>query len=614
MRQKSKYYVLTGYNRSKKILMTRIMDSIDLVFETINCFSKQTKYKSAGDLDFDIASRHSHKGAVILETAEVLWSIYGVQVLGEVDMTESILDKPQDGLCPDVWEYNDSTNSWSLRSNVFAWVSDVFDWAVNKYQLLDAECHITGSITSNSYRPTSDIDIHIYSPYVDPESAEELNKIIKADFQENFCDMYANCKVGTHPFEVYIQTNKWQDYMSVGCYDVLNSTWLVGPELKATNYDPMSEYFDANMKSVKSIIKDVRSSILAPYELLIAYQNSDRREFKSKMIGELLGKIQQAIELYDQMRKMRKVYSSPKSKEQALEWRNSAKWKIADSTFKLMDKFGYLAVLKSFKEALESFATNPNSVDDVLTHLAGVAKDTVAKSLKDSELSLIANESELNEDVAGGIKASILASLLAIPGICSADQIKPALSSKEPVKAVERVRDKASPKKDFSGYSYSHATNIVALTLFWEAQNQGHVGIDMVASVILNRCKGDETKLPLACLKNAYSSKAKCYVWQFSCWNEKGIHKIRRTTQKAANYRIFIPREVKAGKVPSLEIWKYCNEVAVKLCGGKFKTLGNWTEYYNPKTANPDWAAELTSVKTVGSHRFGILKRHAAYI
>jgi len=287
------------------------------------------------------------------------------------------------------------------------------------------------------------------------------------------------------------------------------------------------------------------------------------------------------------------------------------KWKVADSTFKLMDKFGYLGIMRAYKQALNS-GIQPDQFPKLAEWLLGKMKETTMKALNDSEYSISLDESQVDES-GDTIKAAVLAALLAIPGVCGAEQIKPALNSKQPLAAVEQVRAKASPKASYSGYSYSHATNIVALTLFWEAQNQGKEGIDRVASVLLNRCDGDEKKLPLACLKNAYSSKAKRYVWQFSCWDEKGIHKIQRSTQRPGNYRIFIPREVKAGKQASIDVWKYCNEVAVKLCDGKFKTLGDWTEYYNPARVTPTWADELTSVETFGNHKFGILKRHAAY-
>lgn len=66
------------------------------------------------------------------------------------------------------------------------------------------------------------------------------------------------------------------------------------------------------------------------------------------------------MEIYDKARAMRKVYSSPQSAEQAKKYRSSKKWKVADATFKLMDKFGYLAILKQYKEALEKVDTGDN--------------------------------------------------------------------------------------------------------------------------------------------------------------------------------------------------------------------------------------------------------------
>jgi len=58
--------------------------------------------------------------------------------------------------------------------------------------------------------------------------------------------------------------------------------------------------------------------------------------------------LKDAKRIYDAIRKMRKVYSSPTSREQAIKFRSSRKWKIADATFKLFDKFGYIAILKSY--------------------------------------------------------------------------------------------------------------------------------------------------------------------------------------------------------------------------------------------------------------------------
>ena len=49
---------------------------------------------------------------------------------------------------------------------------------------------------------------------------------------------------------------------------------------------------------------------------------------------------------------MRKRLSDPTSYEEAMKMRDSKKWKIVDATFKLLDKFGYLAILKDMQQLL----------------------------------------------------------------------------------------------------------------------------------------------------------------------------------------------------------------------------------------------------------------------
>lgn len=42
---------------------------------------------------------------------------------------------------------------------------------------------------------------------------------------------------------MYFQPNKFQDLMSVGCYDVFTGKWLVGPELTSKDFNPYKEYY-----------------------------------------------------------------------------------------------------------------------------------------------------------------------------------------------------------------------------------------------------------------------------------------------------------------------------------------------------------------------------------
>lgn len=49
-----------------------------------------------------------------------------------------------------------------------------------------------------------------------------MNKVLRADFEENFKDIHTDKdKIGDHPLEVYFQANPYQDLMSVGCYDFI---------------------------------------------------------------------------------------------------------------------------------------------------------------------------------------------------------------------------------------------------------------------------------------------------------------------------------------------------------------------------------------------------------
>lgn len=81
-------------------------------------------------------------------------------------MTESVIDFPKDGLCPEIWEKVISADgmneTWQLKDEaklkILQFVIKLLDTAH-----LPSKCdaiHITGSITSNSYTENADIDIH----------------------------------------------------------------------------------------------------------------------------------------------------------------------------------------------------------------------------------------------------------------------------------------------------------------------------------------------------------------------------------------------------------------------------------------------------------------------
>lgn len=538
-------------------------------------------------------------------------------------MTESAIDMPKPTLCPDVWEQvMDATGAkqvWELTAEARLKLEKLAKFLMEQMAISSYLVHVVGSITSNQYSSSSDIDVHFLLKSKDGvalqlsrDKADAYTQALRTVFDECFKRQHSSdCMIGTHPIEVYFQGNAYQDLMSVGCYDLIAHKWLVGPELADQTFNPYSAYYKDIMAQAESMLKQARDQLLRTYEAAVVCLKSKLPEDAQQLVAELKA----SAAMYKTMSSRRKATTAPASAEDALRMRNSKQWKIADATFKLIDKFGYMPIFKSFAE-MSMIASSQEIATEVAIATVNIVKKFLGdqKRLAEKE-KLMHEDSKLNEGVANAARSLAFAALLAIPGICTAKQVQKGLSQKNPVQAVQAIRDKASPKKSFSGFNYSHATNIVALTLMWEGESQGKKGIDMIASVLINRCNKDETKLPLVCLKSAYSKKAKRHVWQFSCWDEKSIHKIRRTTQTPQNYRIFLPRQVRKGKKASVEMWKYCNEVAVKLCNGQFTPISDATEYYNFNQVSPAWKDDLEGEEKVGDHIFGTLgKHHAPYM
>jgi hypothetical protein len=111
--------------------------------------------------------------------------------------------------------------------------------------------------------------------------------------------------IGTHPFEVYFNPNPFQCFMSVGCYNVLEKKWEVGPEVKNEGFDPISEYYDAAMKQVDRILKDIRTKIFELYELAFVSKKSTDESFKNETFGKIFEKLEDISGLFKTMKRVR---------------------------------------------------------------------------------------------------------------------------------------------------------------------------------------------------------------------------------------------------------------------------------------------------------------------
>ena len=636
-------------------------------------------------------------------------------------MQESVIDFPKAGLCQEIWEkVVDDTglgDMWKMRQEVkdklVAIVQDL-----QTAQLLpvnDLVIHVTGSITSNQYTENADIDLHFHSDSLQLNSNEEvdkLNKDLRASYKQEF--------IGKHPIEIYYQDNKFQDYMSVGCYDVTNDIWEVGPEIADSSFNPYAEYYDEAKKQSEAIASQIRNKILSIYETAIALKKNLGTEFGQNLRGVLLEQLASVQALYDSIRKTRKVYSSPTSKEEALRFRTSRKWHIADTAFKLFDKYGYLAILKSFIQIFDIMSSSELTDIEACDNIVKVVRDYIgnADKLMDSEFyesvkqvdeashdkvkiwvddvrptpsgymtiqsvdefiewfdkngsdkievldldhdagkfhskggdyirildyleiqgvddlrvrihsdnpvgrqnmqriikkngwkedyDLMADAEQVDEGAKDVISVGLLATLLAIPGILPAKTAQKAISSNQKYEMI--VKDINNNVRMIGDYTAFQATNIIARTLYAEARNDGEKGMRAVASVIYNRADGKINDFVNVCKKNGYSKKYKKIVYQFSCWG-----KMTNSEWSPKNFKVKIPNSVK-GNAKNETLWKVAKQIAADMLAGNFTPITNANMYYNDKKANPDWGNQLTSVKYIGSHKFGILKNHSPFI
>lgn len=512
-------------------------------------------------------------------------------------MQESIIDFPQDTLCPEVWQKVMSSDGANivqqLTPNAQQKIQSVVENIVNATGLHFDTIHITGSITSNSYTSNADIDVHLLDSQsnVDEATAESINQKIRDAYVEKVF-------VGTHPIEVYFQANRFQDFMSVGCYDFTAQRWLVGPELKDQSFDPYSEYYKEVQAKAEGICASIRNNILSTYEKAVALSKMHHgTPVYHETFAQMMVDIKKGISLFDSVRKSRKVYSDPMSKEQALTYRASRKWKIADATFKLLDKFGYMQILKQIKEAFNDIGIeNAIMLQDALpSTIISITKDGIGNADK------LAENEQVDEGIKNAVSIGILASLLAIPGILPKEAVAAELR-KVPIKQMQMtspavqqaLNDATISNKMIGKFSFKNSVNILQWVYYTEAANQRLEGRKAIYSILWNRAGGDPAELVPEALA----------PWQFSEWNPKNQWNLV-PPKKDSDWKYRVPKDIVNPTVA--KIWAEAGEFAVQMLNGKWESnIGKCNMIASDKDnakAKATWGKLCTA--QIDDHRFG---------
>ncbi len=533
---------------------------------------------------------------------------------------ESSIDYPKEGLDKSVWNKqvnpNNMQETYYLTNEAQFKIDGLIQFLLKELKSQNIECqlqevHIVGSICSTQYTESGDIDVHVLLS--DINSSEEIdekyiNSVFRSIFENYKKINLKGCYIGKHPLELYYQENQFQDLMSDGCYNFYTKEWLVGPQLTEIDYNPYSDMMKEIQTEMDKIQEDIRNSILGVYEtafLCYKISQGNDSELLIQKYEELKEKIEKSIELFDNLRRLRKVVSDPSSAEEAIKNRNSRKWKIFNSTFKLLNKFGYLGILREFKTIYEIIDLKDiEYIKQICGKIVSVVKNKLGDNTNLNEIE------NLNEDVQKLLSIALIASLLAIPLVLPAKSIEaqlknvPAQHIKMHSPYVQNAVKKGSQlKESYGGFESYKAINIVAMTIYCEAQGESLEGKTAVASVIYNRAGGDPNKLVGVCLKNK----------QFSEWNVGNKFGLKKPT-KNSEWKYTVPKNVM--QHGNQTRWAECVELATKMFLKDFQSnIGTRNMISNKKLDNKaaldSWGQ--TADLDIGNHSFGYDKSQDGY-
>lgn len=535
-----------------------------------------------------------------------------------LQLLESVLDTPKPGLDPAVWQDDPDGGQPVLSEEALRKLGNALEWVQEQYKFSNLSVYIIGSICSNSWSENSDIDIDFCATGAtqddtDEDVVKEFGWGFKKNFIENYMEKFPeDSKIGTHPFEVYFNPNPFQCFMSVGCYNVLEKKWEVGPELKDAGFDPVSEYYEAAMRQVDKILKDIRQKIFELYELAFVSKKSSDLSFKDETFKTIFEKLDDISELFKTMKRVRANFQKPcKSKEEALKRRKDKKQHVVDAAFKFLEKFGYIQIMRDVIKLYDDKNAGAKLSQNYIVNqiLASIKVNMSLKHLQDSEDQEFIKkleETELDEGVSDLVKVSVIAAMMAIPNLLPAAPLAKELSKAKEANKTLTINSQATKKaianaakdnKMIGEMSKTNVVNAVAQVLWKEARGEETAGRKAVASVILNRADRNPSNI-IAVLKEP--SAFTCLKGYTGGWTDK-------------TYLWYVPAKAIAGNPVNKTIWDECNSIALDLVDKKFKsTIGNKNSYINKETADKknvdSWGKKCTL--KIGKHHFGYLPEH----
>ena len=297
-------------------------------------------------------------------------------------LKESVIDPVRSDLSPEIWKKDGGT--YVMHDDVKQTILDMLD----RYPLLDLrdlaqKIRITGSICTDQYTNTADIDVHLIIDPNDLESAktpQDWQKDVIKYFRGEGLEM-----IGLHPIEVYLQYDPTQeDVYADAVYDLMTDTWEKDPLINRPGYDPIEDYKDAyaEMQSIVADTDDALSELrrdVIDFDVLkssLADTTPTQRTLLKKHMQEKLDEITASIEELAEDREawsdMRKKSSSPDSAKADIE--KVRQWKDKNAVFKFLQRYQYMRIIKALEEFIDERKVDGGDVEKI-QDILGVGDD-----------------------------------------------------------------------------------------------------------------------------------------------------------------------------------------------------------------------------------------------
>jgi len=197
------------------------------------------------------------------------------------DIQSAIIDDPQPGLDSEVWEDDGlhPSHSAQILSMLFDFLEEMgasgFSWIEDIY--------IIGSITTNQYRPDTDIDVHIL---VDLDKAVEIfnldpeviDHILNEKWRKIINERKELLGKTKHPLEFYFETGLSEATHSQGVYSLLSQKWLQPPVMTPLDFDPETE-FTEEFEEADAIEEILNRYLIRIQDILNSVWEKRREEF-----------------------------------------------------------------------------------------------------------------------------------------------------------------------------------------------------------------------------------------------------------------------------------------------------------------------------------------------